>query len=267
MTLAESGNIDVWVYEWERDVMTRLTTAPGYDHIPVWTPDGKHIVFSSVRNSPLANLYWIRSDGGGEAIRLTESKNYQAAASFSPDGKRLLFKECDLRTGCGLWLLPLEQADSDHPKAGKPEPFLVTPFDEGEPEISPDGRWVAYDSNESGTNEVYVRHFPGPGGKWRISTGTGGAPVWSRKRQELFYRGADDAFMVVNYTVTGETFEPGKPQMWSEGKTLGDCDLAADGKRFAAVQLQLQEQKGPTHVTIVLNFFDELRRRAPTVVK
>src|SRR5207248_806258 len=108
---------------------------------------------------PRANLYWVRSDGEGETIRLTRSQNIQFPYSFSPDGKRLVFRECDPQTGCGLWILPLEDAESDRPKPGNPEPFLVTPFDEDEPMISPDGRWVAYDSNESGTDEVYVRRF------------------------------------------------------------------------------------------------------------
>ena len=164
-SLEERGNDDLWVYDWERDITTRLTFT-GSDGIPAWSPDGKHIVFSSTREGGSDSLYWIRADGAGQAVRLTESKNSQFAFSFSPDGKRLAFVEIDPHTNLDLWTLPLEGAESDHPKAGKPEPFLVTSFNEMAPMISPDGHWLAYNSDESGRDEVYVRPFPGPGGKW-----------------------------------------------------------------------------------------------------
>jgi Tol biopolymer transport system component len=175
----EGGNQTLWVYEWERDTFTRLTFNPSLDGYPVWSPDGRHIIFNSVRHGGVLNLYWMRADGAGEAIRLTESKTEQYPFSFSADGKRLAFMEVSPQTGFDLWTLPLEEAGSDHPKLGKPEPFLVTPFNEHRPMISPDGRWVAYQSDESGRNEVYVRPFPGPGGKWQISNGYGTSPIWS----------------------------------------------------------------------------------------
>ena len=150
-------------------------------------------------------MYWMRADGAGEAVRLTESKNPQFAFSFSPDGKRLAFAEVDPHTNVDLWTLPLEGAESDHPKAGKPEPFLVTPFNEMVPMISPDGHWLAYYSDESGRDEVYVRPFPGPGGKWQISTAGGDKPVWSKKAHELFYR-SGEGMMVASYTTNGEAF-------------------------------------------------------------
>ena len=123
----EAGNLDIWVYEWERDALARLTSTPGYDHRSVWTPDGKHIVFISVRHGGVANLYWTRADGAGEAVRLTESKYVQFPYSFSPDGKRLAFDELNPQTNWDLWTLPLEDVESDHPKPGKPEPFLRAP--------------------------------------------------------------------------------------------------------------------------------------------
>jgi eukaryotic-like serine/threonine-protein kinase len=254
------GNI--WVYEREQDAATRLTFMQGYEGYPVWSPDGRHIVFSSSRNGAL-NLYWMRADGAGGAVRLTESKNDQLAFSFSPDGKRLAFVEIDPKTGYDLWTLPLEEVESDHPKPGKPEPFLVTPFKEHFPMISPDGRWLSYHSNESGRYEVYVRPFPGPGGKWQISTGGGDSPVWSKKTPELFYR-SGEGIMVASYAADGEAFVAGKRQVWAGKKDLGPYfDLAPDGKRFVVVQPEAPEQKGPQHVTFLLNFFDELRRRAP----
>ena len=93
VSISATGNLDIWVYEWERDALARLTSTPGFDHRSVWTPDGKHIVFTSVRHGGVANLYWMRADGAGEAVRLTESKYVQFPYSFSPDGKRLAFDE------------------------------------------------------------------------------------------------------------------------------------------------------------------------------
>ena len=113
--------------------------------------------------------------------------------------------------------LPLDTSDPDHPKPGKPEPFLGTPSDENVPMFSPDGRWIAYRSNESGTDEIYVRPFPaGRGGKWQISTGGGLYPIWSNNGRELFYETPDYRIMVVDYTVSGDSFVPGKPRLWSD---------------------------------------------------
>jgi serine/threonine-protein kinase len=262
MGVVEGGSVNVWLFDWERDTPTRLTFTPGLEAFPVWSPDGKHIVFTSTRRGA-PNLYWTRADGAGEAVRLTESKNGQYAHSFSPDGKRLAFGEIDPQTGDDLWTLRLEETDGDHPKPGKPEPLLVTPFNERTPMISPDGRWLAYQSDESGRSEVYVRPFPGPGGKWQISTGGGGRPVWSKKAPELFYR-SSEGMMVASYTANGEAFVASKPRLWAGKKDLGEFfDLAPDGKRFAVLQAEASEQKGPAQVTYLLNFFDELRRRVP----
>lgn len=262
VVLMEGGNTNVWVYEWERDTITRLTFAR-YDSWPVWSTDGKHIAFSSTRDGGGPNLYWMRADGAGEAVRLTESKNPQLAYSVAPDGKRLAFYEVSPQTGPDLWTLPLEEVQSDHPKAGKPQPFLVTPANEASPMISPDGRWLAYQSDESGRNEVYVRRFPGPGGKWQISTEGGERPTWSRKKSELFYR-SGEGVMVTSYAANGEALVPGKSRLWVAKKDVGEYfGLAPDGERFAMAQEEGFEKYGSAHVTFLLNFFDELRRKVP----
>src|SRR5260370_33207847 len=151
--------------------MTRLTVTQT-NFSPVWTPDGKHIAFES--RSPGANsIRWVRAAGAGETQLLLESKGELRAYSFSPDGQRLAFAEQGANTGLDLWALPLDMSDTEHPKAGKAELFLRTEFDEQEPAFSPDGRWIAYTSNESGRNEVYVRPFPirapSGSGKWQSS--------------------------------------------------------------------------------------------------
>src|SRR5262249_34370393 len=153
-----------------RDIMTRLTLGLGYDQAPVWSPDGKHIVFTSVKQSPAASLNWMRADGAGATVLLTQSNNQIGASSFSPDGRRLAFQSWNSQTRWDLLTLPLEEVETDHPKTRAPEILLQTPFSETMPVISPDGRWVAYVSDESGSAEVYVRRFPDAGGKLRIST-------------------------------------------------------------------------------------------------
>jgi serine/threonine-protein kinase len=263
----ESG--DIQVYDWQRDTMRRLTFTQA-NLFPVWTPDGKHMVFLSQARGG-ASLRWIRADGAGEAQSLLESKRVLIPYSFSPDGQRLAFAESGVDTSFDLWTLLLDLSDPDHPKPGKPELFLRSPFVEQEPAFSPDGRWIAYTSNESGRIEVYVRPFPGGApsgsGKWQISTGGGRLPIWSRDGRELFYESLDDHIMVSAYTAQGDSFAADKPRPWSNTQTreAGNLDLAPDGKRFVVFPRPdaAGEQKGSVHVTVLLNFFDELRRRVP----
>jgi hypothetical protein len=153
-------------------------------------------------------------------------------------------------------------------RLGKPELFLGTPFFEWSPAFSPDGRWLVYTSNESGTSEVYVRPFPGPGGKWQISKGGGSTPLWSRDGRELLFQTLDQRVMAVGYNIKGDSFAAGKPRVWSESRLwnaggMPVYDLAPDGKRLAAILASDQTGGEPTHLTFLLNFFDELRRRAP----
>jgi serine/threonine-protein kinase len=175
--LRDGSQSDVWVYEWGRDTFSRLTFDPGEDTMPVWTPDGRRIAFASRRaDKGTTNLYWQWADGTGDAERLTESKNMQYPASWHPSGKFLAFTEFSPQTSTfDVMILPIEGSEASGWKPGEPTVFLNAPFIENHPEFSPDGRWLAYESNESGRVEVYVRPFPGPGGKWQVST-DGGHP-------------------------------------------------------------------------------------------
>jgi Tol biopolymer transport system component/predicted Ser/Thr protein kinase len=269
LAVSVSGNA-IGVYDSQRDTMTPLTFKLQNTVFPVWTPDGKHIVFTDSVGTG-TRLQWIRSDGAGDPQTLLESKTDLRPYSFSPDGKRLAFSESGVETGLDLWTLPLDLGDPEHPKAGTPEAFLRTMADEWEPAFSPDGRWVAYLSTATGVNEVYVQPFPGPGGKWLISTGGGRHPIWSRNGRELFYQAPDYRIMVATYTAKGDSFAADKPRPWAPTQILEpnalywNLDLAPDGKRFvvAARPEATGGQKGSVHVTVLLNFFDELRRRVP----
>jgi serine/threonine-protein kinase len=259
---------DVWVKDLERGATSRLTSLPGRNNLAAWSPDGRNIVFET-HGSAAPGMYWIRADGSGDPQRLTDGKPRQVPSSFSPDGKRLAYTQQSADgVRSEIWIAPVE-GDRDHPRLGKAELFLRTPFSPGQAVFSPDGRWLAYLSNETGTYEVYVRPFPGPGGSQQISTGGGMWPIWSRNRQELFFRSADQRIMVAKYVVTGDSFSAGKPQVWSEKRLVeGDSstyDLAPDGKRFAVVLNSdgSSEPKPFTHVTVLLNFVDELKRRVP----
>ncbi len=261
---------DIWVYEWERDTLTRLTFAGEENTNPVWTPDGQRIVYSSREKGGVFNLWWIRADGAGDAQRLAESKGPQYATSWRPDGKILAFTHMNPGPSWDIMTLPIEGSEKSGWKPGEPKPFVNSAFIEMEPAFSPDGRWLAYMSNESGSYEVYVRPFPGPGGKWQISAGGGVLPKWSRNGKEFFYRTTDSKIMVVNYTAAGDSFHADKPQLWSPGQftELGlftyNFDLYPDGNRFAVLKAPGTGQTAAVNkVTFIFNFFDELRSKFP----
>jgi Tol biopolymer transport system component/predicted Ser/Thr protein kinase len=270
LVVSEGSNQDIWVYEWLRDTMTRVTFNAGVVSAPIWSPDGRFILFQ-VREG----ISWTRSDGGGKPrslIQMMRPMKYLYPTSFSPDGKRLAFYEGIFPAG-DLWTASV-QNEGDGLQAGKPEPFLQTPFDERQPTFSPDGKWLAYSSNESGTAQIHVRTAPGksaePSGKWQVSSNGGQIPTWSRNGHELFFRTEDNRIMVTNYTVKGESFVADKPRVWFQGEIAGattarNFDLAPDGKRIAALMPAISqgEKQMRDHVIFLENFFDELKRKVP----
>jgi Tol biopolymer transport system component len=265
MDILDGSGSDVWVYDWQRDTITRLTFGGGTGFVqPVWSPDGRYIVGRT--NEGMA---WVRADGAGKPQPLTENKNAQFPWSFSPDGKRLAYQE-NGANGYEVWTLPVE-SNGLGLRAGKPESFVQSPFEVRQPAFSPDGRWLAYTSNESGVYEVYVRAFPDKGGRWQISNAGGTWIEWSRNGRELFFRTLDNRIMVASYTAKGDSFVADKPRVWSEkqladfGPGVPNYDLAPDGKRIAALMpVEAPEtKKAQNHVIFLENFFDELRRRVP----
>jgi serine/threonine-protein kinase len=282
MVVQEGGSQDVWVYDTERDTMTRLTFGNGSFVSPVWTPNGRFVVFGSIGNG----LFSVRADGAGQPQPLIQGNKIQFPTSFTPDGTRLAFYEIEGTPQ--IWTVPVEDVGAGL-KAGMPERYLSTQFVDLNAMFSPDGRWLAYESNEAGRNEVYVRAFPAPaagqGGKWQISNNGGGSPIWSRDGRDILYR-ARDQMWAVSYKVAGDSFVAGRPRVWgtlaSAQKTPSmvasiatGFDLAPDGKRLivlapteeGAVRTNMTAPLVPRqeHTVVFLqNFFDELRRRVPT---
>jgi serine/threonine-protein kinase len=261
--LAFMSGGDIYIYESERGTKTRLTFT-GNANYPIWSPDGKHIAFRRD-----IEVWWIRSDGAGNPLKLLTNQSVPVPSSFTPDGRWLAYHDQDSATGQDLWTLPLDLSNPESPNAGKPQSFLRSGANELLPRFSPDGRWIAYRSDESGANEIYVRPFPAASaGKWQISNGGGLYAFWSKNGHELFYESSDNRIMVVNYTVASGSFVPGRPRLWLDQRlfTLGtsNLDLAPDGKRFAVLTApEAAGEKTSVHVTMLLNFFDEIRRRVP----
>ena len=270
MQIYDGKQDDVWVYEWARDTLTRVTRDTADDGWPVWSPDGGLIAFSSNRaGSRTFNLYWQRADGTGEADRLTHGDNNQYATSWHPSGKFLAFYESPgPPRGAEIMVLPLEGDQAAGWKPGQPAVFVHDALLDIAPTFSPDGRYLAYHSRDVGPFEVYVRPFPGPGPRWQISNDGGAYPIWSRARREIFFS-KNDQILVVPYALNGEAFAPTKPRLWHEksfrrsrGLAWRPYDLHPDGNRFA-LALPDDNQKEPRHVVLIFNFFDELRRIAP----
>ena len=271
--ISDGSQSDIWIYDWERDTLSRLTFDPTDDVRPVWSPDGTRIAYASRRgDKQTLNLWWQRSDGTGEPQRLTESKNQQMVSSFHPGGKLLSFDEVTTGapTARDLLMLPIEGDEATGWKPGKPTVFLQTPQNEGSGMFSPDGHWVAYISNETQRNEIYVRPYPGPGGKWQISTSGGDDPTWAPQAHELFFAStADSKIYVAPFSVSGNSFQADKPRLWSDAKFVGrprtpsrDLAVHPDGKRFALASADNGGEEKVTQLVMVFNFFDELRRVA-----
>ena len=251
------------VYDLERETTMRIAPGPAGGNI-VWAPDGKHVVYAYS-----GDLFWVRSDGVGSPQRLMD-KHFTGAWSFSPDGHWLAYFDITAETGTDIWVLPLDTTNPESPKPGTPQPFLRTPANELLPRFSPDGNWIAYKSDESGNDEIWVRPFPAKTEeRYRISDGGGMYALWSSSRHDLFYETLDHRIMVVEYSVGGGVFHPGKPRLWADRQIFysgaSNIDIAPGDRGFAVLALPQSApgEKTSLRVTMLLNYADELRRSIP----
>jgi serine/threonine-protein kinase len=251
---------DIWIWDVALGTLTPLTIDPGQDMFPVWTPDGNRIVFASSR-AGVTNVYWQAADGTGTAERLVVSPTSQLGLSMAPDGKRLVIRDTSgAGTGANLSVVLF---DDKHTV----EPLLHGAYGEDNGAISPDGRWLAYESTESGQSQVYVRPFPDVNsGRFPISTAGGSKPVWAPNGRELFYLDGDGHMTAVPVQTTG-AFSRGNPRMLFSTRyftsMVRNYDVSRDGQKF----LMIKELAGTggtapaVAMTVVLNWFEELRAR------
>jgi Tol biopolymer transport system component/predicted Ser/Thr protein kinase len=253
VTIAEPES-EVWFYDVARDALSRGTFG-GTNTGTVWSPDGKMFSFQSGRAGP-QNIFWQAVDGSGVAERLTTSQSIDAVGSWSPDGQRLAYIRIDQETGYDIWDARLDDK--------RPRVLVKTPYNETAPRISPDGRWLTYASDESGRWEVYVQPYPGPGGKWQVSTEGGTEPVWNPTGRELFYR-AGNRMMAAAVTLQ-PGFSASKPERLFEGPwlptpvTFPNYDVSRDGQRFLMLKAA-GEDEGGRQIVVVQNWLEELKRR------
>jgi eukaryotic-like serine/threonine-protein kinase len=260
---------NVWIYDTSRGTLSRLTTE-GRNSYAIWTPDSRHVTF--VNDGPgVQNIFWKAVDGSAPQERLTTSEFDQIPMSWSPDGQTLAFNQGSATTPSSIWVLPMS---SDR----RPRPLIQTAAGEREPDFSPDGKWIAYESTESGRREVYVQPYPGPGARQQVSIAGGSGPAWSHDGRELFYlawpRIAGEAprtlTMMAVPVSTRSGFTAGKPtQLWERPSPvtfLGyrPYDVTADGRRFLVVEPKERPPIKVTEMILIQNWTEELKRLVPT---
>jgi Tol biopolymer transport system component len=266
VSFQDAAQGDLWLFDFTRAANTRFTFEPGLERYPVWSPDGNYIAYTSTGGS---NLYRKSSNGAGDAELLLKSSEGKATQDWSRDGRYLLYDTNDSKTNADLWVMPLE---GDR----KAAPVLVTPFVEFQARFSPDGRWIVYVSNESGTFSVYVRPFvppgssalPNSGGKWMISNGSGYQPRWRRDGKEILYLSPTGKMMSVDVSVAGGSFQAGVPKpLFDVPGIYGSAavqtltarwDVTADGQKFLVNTTA--NAGGPTPITVLTNWQTALKK-------
>jgi hypothetical protein len=253
---AALGAINMWLVDLARpSAPSRFTTASGGNFDPVWSPDGSQVVFTSSRTGKF-NLYLRAGDGSGEDKVLSEPAQGAGAPDWSSDGRSLAFGSSG-----DVWVLPLSGHGSSKIEAGKPYPFVQTSFDEGDPAFSPDGRWLAYHSNESGQPQIYVQSFPAGGNKSRISTAGGTEPVWRGDGKELFFLAPDGTMMAARVD-TAKGFDASVPQpLFQTGITSTQNNnpfvVTRDGQRFL---VPVVDHSAAAQMTVMLNWREGIQK-------
>ncbi len=267
LTISTEGNQDIWIWDLIRKTMTRLTFDKAAELQSIWTPDSKRIVFASSREGGVYSLYWKAADGTGGEEKLGSMPNLSLWPwSWSGDGKTLVTQETDTASKWDIGTLSME---GDRTRKS----LLHEEATEIQPKVSPDGRWMAYMSSESGRNEVYVRPFPDVDkGKWQVSTSSGNAPRWSPDGRELFYLSDDNSVMAIAVE-TKSAFSLGTLRILFRSQNLGPTvgagtpwDIHPDGKRFLMIKLPgapSSTAAAPRKINIVLNWTEELKQRVP----
>ena len=256
------------VYDWQNDRTLPLTEKGQASGGAVWTPDSRYVIWATPAANGKRRFLWKRADGSGEVHTLVESATYAMPTAISPDGKFLALTAVGPKTQLDLLVAPLDLSKPEEMKLGEAEPLVRLPGIETGAVFSPDRKWVAYFSDESGQYEVYVQRFPGGGGHRKVSEGLGIWPKWSSNGRQLLYNTAN-RIMAVDYQENGDAFVAAKPREWSatpirQIKTSDSWGLDPKGERAVVVPVAAAPgDAGPPKVAYLLHFFDELRRKAP----
>jgi Tol biopolymer transport system component len=247
-------NDDVWIYDVQRGLRTRFTFSPAAERTSVWSPDGRDIIFDSNAKGQF-DLYRKAADGTGKEELLFADAANKIPESWSPDGRFLLFFRVDRTTLQDIWVLPITPG-----APSKPYAWLATPFREAHAKFSPDGHWVAYESNESGRFEIYVAPFPGPGSEHRISSGGGNYPRWRADGKEIFYM-ANGTLIAAEVAIHKASVDVGAVRSLGIPVTAPDYryDVSADGQRFLVAKPR--EQKSSESLTLVYNWTALLKKK------
>ena len=257
---------DVWVWDLIRQSLTRLTFDPAIDLNPIWTPDGKQILFSSNRAGAY-NPYLRAADGTGTDVRVGASEDATYPRSVTPDGSSVVGEQLRGRTGYDLVRIAI--ADLHHSEKSTPQPLLATAASESAPEISPDGHFVAYQSDESGRLEIYVRSYPEvSNGRWQVSTTGGRTPAWTRNGKELLFLDATGHLSSATVEEAGGTLRLGTPTILLHTTyTMADAyrayDVSSDGARFLMIKEGAGGVVQPQSLVVVQHFDEEVKRLAP----
>lgn len=272
---------DIWIWDFPRETLRRLTFDPAGDGMAVWTPDGRQIIFQSRRTS-VPSVYKQAADGTGTVERLSTSETPQWSTSISPDGTWVAGFDLLPRTAPHVIFLPLSRAvgrPSSNPAPldqarGRPgvsqsrmEPLAETRFQGAMADFSPNGRYIAYQSDESGRLEIYVRPFPRvDNGRWQVSTAGGTRPVWAPSGRELFYLDASNALTAVPVGTSGSTISIGIPAKlfdtgYAEPNPSRHYDVSADGRRFLMLKSTGDPNATPVSMVLVEHWFEELTQR------
>jgi Tol biopolymer transport system component len=245
----DKSMVDLWMMNADRGTLSRFTFHPLAAYTAAWSPDGKQLALGAAPS----RVQIVAANGSGNAKPITQMEQNSSVSDWSRDGKTLLVNFQNSDTGWDVATIPVS--------GGEPVPFVHSPFDEVAPRFSPDGRWVAYLSNESGRGEVYVVPFPGLGGRWQVSngaliTGGGSALAWSHDGKQLYYRSIDGPLMVADVQSQGNEFHAGAPRQFFSGSTVGGIDTTPDGRLLVRVSAEHGEA---SPITIVLNWETELK--------
>jgi len=260
LAIYDSPTWNLWMLDIARDSLTRFTFDELLDRNPVWTPDGEWVIYSAIHGAASTNLFRKRSNGTGEAERLTESPHHHDAFSISPDGKTVAMTQVTPGLGYDIMLMRLD------PGPQEPEVYLRTPFTEQQPRISYDGDWIAYASDETGQMEIYVRPFSGSGGQIKVSSDGGARPAWSPEGSELLYTDSTARkLMSVRFSVVDGEFAPeSAKEMIDLGQQYQSrFEAAGDPLRILTGDRLLPGGTSTRPPTVVVNWFDELERKVP----